>query len=163
MNTPAQAALRQKLLRGKSFRLFLLTQLPSAYFSGLRLTALTEQEATISLQQSWFNKNPFGSVYFAVLQMAAEVSTGVLCMTAIHGAKPAVSMLVTQSGAQFFKKATGKLKFVCTDGAAIQIAVQEAIDSGEGKQVRCISRGYNEAGDLVAECWFEWSFRQRKA
>lgn len=155
-------AFRKKLMQGYNFRLFLLLNLPSAWLSGLHLHHITHQEAEIRLSRNWFNKNPFRSVYFAVLQMAAEVSTGVMAMTFIQGITPGVSMLVIRSGSEFYKKATGKLRFICTDGAEVRQAVNQAILTGESSTVICKSRGYNETNELVAECWFQWSFRQRK-
>jgi hypothetical protein len=88
--------------------------------------------------------------------MAAELSTGVLAMGAIHGQKPAVSMLVTGLEAKFFKKATGLIIFTCSDGLLIQEAVQRAKATGLGQTVMATSTGRNAADEIVAEFRFTW-------
>lgn len=143
------------------FKLFMLRSLPAAYFAGLRIEAFDERKAVISVRQKWFNKNPFGSIYFAVLTMAAEMSTGVLSMANIFKRKPSVSMLVVNTNATFYKKATGKILFTCNDGAAITAIIEEAIETGEGKTITCTSRGSNENGDVVAEIKCTWSFKAK--
>ncbi len=144
------------------FRMFLLSKLPMAFFAGLKVQHLSHDTAAISVWQKWFNKNPFHSIYFAVLSMAAEVSTGILGLGALYNRKPGVSILVIKNEGFFYKKATGKIIFTCTDGANINAAVDAAIQTGEGTTVTCKSKGMNESGDLVAEFNFTWSFKARK-
>lgn len=142
-------------------RLFLLTNLPSAFFSGLRIPEADEQHCVVTVPYRWFTKNPFRSTYFACLSMAAEMSTGVLAMAGIYKRKPPVSMLVVKTEAAYFKKATGLTRFVCADGAAIKAAVAQAIATGEATTIRARSLGTNEAGDPVAEFFITWSFKVR--
>src|ERR1043165_4365239 len=127
----------------------MLTSLPSAWFTGLRVEALTEELATVSVKYTWFNKNPFRSIYVAVLSMAAEVSTGILCMAALYKRNPAVSMLVVKHEGQFYKKATSKILFTCKDAAAINVAVENAVSTGEGTTIKCHTTGMNNKGEMV--------------
>ena len=151
----------QQINRPYKFNLFLLKLLPSAYFAGLGVHSFTPEQATISVKEKWFNKNPFRSVYFAILSMAAEVSTGALCWGAIYKRNPAVSMLLVKVDGSFYKKATGKILFTCADGDAVNKVVDEAINTGTGTTVTCHSTGRNEAGEMVAEFNFTWSFKAR--
>src|SRR6478752_9405317 len=98
------------------FTQFLLAKLPAAYFAGLKIEAFDEGKAVVSVKQKWFNKNPFRSIYFAVLSMAAEMSTGILCMGYIYRHEPSISMLITEQRGLFHKKANGKILFRCDDG-----------------------------------------------
>ena len=141
--------------------MFLLTKLPAAFFAGLSLKELTAERAAIAVRYSWFNKNPFRSTYFAILSMAAEASTGILCMAAMYKRSPSVSMLIVKIEGNFYKKAVGKIMFRCQDGAMIQQAVEDAISSGESKSVTCTSIGVNAAGEEVATFFCTWSFRAR--
>ena len=143
------------------FRLFLLSKLPAAFFTGMRIEHFDETKAVVSLKFKWFNKNPFGSVYFAILTMAAEMSTGVLSMANIYKRNPAVSMLVTKTEANFFKKATGKILFTCIDGNAIAELIQQAVNTGEGMSITCNSVGTNAAGEIVAHINCTWSFKAK--
>ena len=88
---------------------------------------MNQEHAVVSVKQKWFNKNPFRSIYFAILSMAAEMSTGVLCMGNIYKRKPAVSMLVVEQRGVFHKKATGKILFTCTDGNKILLQLKKPL------------------------------------
>jgi hypothetical protein len=91
--------------------------------------------------------------------MAAEMSTGALVMTQLYKRNPPVSMLVVHLEVNYSKKATGRTRFTCTDGPAIQSAIATAISTGEGQTVRTRSTGTNVNGDLVAEFYITWSFK----
>lgn len=154
-------AFKKQITNPIKYRLFLLSKLPAAFFAGLSVEAFDTEKAIISVKQKWFNKNPFGSIYFAVLTMAAEMSTGILCMANIYKRKPAISMLVVRNEAFFYKKATGKIFFTCTNGAAIAAIVEEAIATTESKTFTCHSIGKNKQGEVVAELYCTWSFKVR--
>jgi uncharacterized protein DUF4442 len=144
------------------FRLYLLTRLPSAFFSGLRLEAADGDHCVVTIPYRWFSRNPFRSIYFACLAMAAEASTGVLAMTHIYKSNPPVSMLVIGMEARFTKKATGKIRFVCNDGPAIRETIDRAKTTGEAHTARAVSTGTNANGEAIAEFFITWSFKQRK-
>src|SRR5687768_3927630 len=97
------------------FRMFLLSKLPAAYFAGVRIVKADATSCIASVPYKWFTKNPFGSIYFACLSMAAEMSTGALAMAAIYKRPQRISMLVVRSEAQFFKKAKGTIQFICKE------------------------------------------------
>ena len=139
----------------------MLTRLPAAFFAGLKLQKLSVEEAVVSVRYSWFNKNPFGSLYFAVLSMAAEASTGILCMGAIYKRKPSVSILIVKIEGEFYKKAVGKIHFTCAEGLKIQQAVEDAIATAESKVVTCASVGKNEKDEIVASFFCTWSLKAR--
>lgn len=143
------------------FRFFLFTRLPASYFAGLHITDATETSCTVSVPFKWFTKNPFRSTYFACLNMAAELSTGTLCMAHIYKRKPTVSMLVTETHSIFYKKAVGKTYFTCNDGAAIREAIETAIAKGEPQTITAISVGRNKDGELIAQSTFTWSFKRK--
>lgn len=155
------AEFRHRLARPGALRLMLLKELPLAWLAGCRLDTLTATDATVSLRHRWINQNPFRSLYFGAQAMAAELSTGLLVMQHVYGRRPGVSMLVTGLRARFGKKATGRITFHCPDGSVIAAAVTEAVRTGQGQTFETRSTGTNEAGELVAEFWFEWSVKQR--
>lgn len=152
---------RKQIVNPVKFRLLMLSKLPAAFFAGLKIETFDETKVIVAVKQKWFNKNPFGSIYFAVLTMAAEMSTGVLCMGNIYKRNPAVSMLVVKTEAFFYKKATNKILFTCRDGNAITALVEDAIATGEGKVIACKSIGRNEADEIVAEIYCTWSFKAK--
>ena len=158
---PAFPSFHSFITNGFYFRLFQLRKLPSAFFAGLKIESLSESAASISVKEKWFNKNPFGSIYFAILSMAAEVSTGILCLGAVYKRNPPVSMLVVKQERIFHKKPKGKIIFTCDDGIQVQKVVEDCIATGEASAVTCHSKGFDESGILVAEFYFTWSFKAR--
>jgi hypothetical protein len=143
------------------FRLFLLSKLPSAYFSGVRIKTIDGKKCVVKVPYKWFSRNPFRSTYFACLAMAGEMSTGALAMAYLYQRKPAVSMLVVSVHADYFKKATSITEFTCEDGEQLNKTIQQAIDTGEATAFRAKSTGRNETGETVAEIYITWSFKMK--
>lgn len=158
--TPAQQAFRQQVLNPLKLRLFLLRKLPMAWLAGLRLTTLTPEAATVTIRYKYLTQNPFRSIYFAALAMAAELASGIQAMLHTQGGGP-VSMLVVGLQAEFSKKAVGLISFTCSDGAAIAQAVVKSRATGEGRTVVCTSTGRDAAGDVVAVFRVTWSFKAK--
>ena len=143
----------------RKFNAFLLLKLPSAYISGVRLKAIDANQCTVSVKHRWVNQNPFQSMYFAVQAMAAELSTGALVMLHIKDSGLKISMLVARNKAEFTKKATGRITFICKDGHLVEEAIQSAITTGEGQTFWMKSVATNEQGIQVSEMDFEWSIK----
>lgn len=142
-------------------KLFMLKKLPMAFFAGLKVVEIDKEKASVSVPYKSLNKNPFRSIYFAVLSMAAELATGILAMTAIHDFTVPVSMLVLEMKASFQKKARTKITFKCTDGEKISNAIERSIETGEGQTAEVTSIGYDTEGDVVAEFNFTWTFKPK--
>lgn len=147
---------------GWKFRLFLLRDLPMGFIAGLRIKEITPEKCTVTIPYKYLNKNPFNSMYFACLTMAAEMSTGALGVAAVFGQKPSVSMLVGGIEGEFMKKAIGLISFTCNDGNLQFEAVERAKTSGQGESVTCLTIGTDEQGDEVARFKFTWSYKARK-
>jgi hypothetical protein len=138
---------------------FLFFKLPSAFWCGVRLKEITPNSCSATVRENWINKNPFNSIYFAVLAMGAELTTGALVLNEIKNSKRSISMLVLNSKASFFKKANGTIHFTCNNVENIATAIQKTIATGEGQTVWLKSVGTNKQGVVVAEMEFEWSIK----
>ncbi len=161
MNLNSQIFL--KLLKHPvKFRMFLFSKLPAAFFSGIRIENVDEAKCSVSVPFKWLTQNPFRSTYFASLAMAAEMSTGVLAMMNIYKRSPAVSMLVTNMQANYFKKATGKTIFTCEEGKQIADTIEESIITNESKNISIKSVGKNKDNEVIAEFLFAWSFKVKQ-
>jgi hypothetical protein len=143
------------------FRLFLLSKLPSAFFSGVKIKYADESKAITTIPYKWFSTNPFKSTYFACLSMAAEMSTGVLAMAHIYEQRPAISMLVIKTEANYLKKATGITSFTCEDGQMLKQAINEAMSSGKATSFAARTIGSDKNGDIIAEFTITWSFKAK--
>ena len=138
---------------------FLFFKLPSAYWSGVRVQRITDNECTVTVKHKWFNQNPFNSMYFAVQAMAAELTTGAMVLLKIRKSGKSISMLVANNKANFSKKATGVITFRCIDGNMIDDAIKKTIETGEGQTFWMKSIGIDEKGDKVSEFDFEWTLK----
>jgi hypothetical protein len=145
------------------FKLFMLSKLPSAFFCGVRVVDADENTCSVKVPYKWFSQNPFKSTYFACLSMAAEMSTGLLCLMHLHKRQPAISMLVVKIEGNFMKKATGITIFTCKDGNAIKKTIEDAIFSNEAKIITTKSYGRNTSDEVVAEFAVTWSFKVKSA
>lgn len=152
---------KQQIGNPIKYSLFMLNKLPMGFISGLKVVGLEEGSASVSVRFKWVNQNPFRSMYFAVLSMAAELSTGILGFGHIYQRRPSVSMLIVKLEGEFYKKAIGKIVFTCHDGPAIANAIEQTILTGEGINVACTSTGTNEQGEEVAKFVFVWSFKRK--
>ena len=141
----------------KNLNRFLALKLPSAYLSGIRVRAISENEAMATVKHRWINQNPFKSMYWATQGMAAELVTGLLMMKKIRSSGKKVSMLVVHQEGSFSKKATGVITFNCDQGERIDKAIQTAIATGEGQTLKLEAEGFNEQFETVSNFVFTWS------
>jgi acyl-coenzyme A thioesterase PaaI-like protein len=146
---------------GWPMRMFLFRRLPSAWFMGIRVVRADEASAVVALPYGWRSQNPFRSIYFAAQCAAAELSTGVLAMAALHG-EALVSMLVTDIRATFLKKASETLLFECVDGKLAQDTVRQALASDDAQLVTMNSIGRLPDGTIAVRVEITWSFKQKK-
>ncbi len=141
------------------FKLFLISKLPMAWIAGLKKLDLTPERAVVGVKYSYWTQNPFKSMYFAVMAMAAELSTGLLVLSQVHKSGKNISTLVYKMQADFNKKAVGKIRFICDDGSIVQGVIQKAIDTREGQTLEMTSIGYNENNEQVAKFVITWSMK----
>lgn len=138
---------------------FLMFKLPSAYFCGIRTKYLDDHKCIVKVKHRWINQNPFKSMFWAVQGMAAELSTGAMLTAKINESGKNISMLVANNNANFTKKATGIITFVCEEGDLIDMAIEKAIETGEGQTILMRSIGTNEEGIQVSSFNFEWTIK----
>ena len=142
-------------------RLYMLSQLPLAFVAGLRVDRYDARGASVSVPFRYITKNPFRSVYFAPLSMAAELSSGLLALEAVQQAGNKVSMLVLGMQAEYLKKAKSRITFRCDDRLALQDCIQQVVQTDEAQTFVSISEGKNQAGETVARFHITWTFNQK--
>ena len=115
------------MLNAWLFRLFLFFKIPLGWASGMKVIELEADHATTTVAHRWLNQNPFRSMYFAVMAMAAELSTGALALMAIEGIKPSIALIIVGMEAEFIKRATTRVKFTCSEGQQVFEAIEKCI------------------------------------
>ena len=143
------------------FRFSLFKILPMGFLSGMKISELTEEKCSVTVPYKRKNKNPFQSTFWAVLGMAAEMSSGALLIMFTHKQKPSVAMIIVNCTGNFVKKATDITTFTCSDGQKIKEAVKTAIQKEEPQLIKCHMKGVNQAGEELANFTFTWSVKAR--
>jgi hypothetical protein len=140
---------------------WMLFKLPAAWLTGVRLTLIDESKCEVKVRFKWINQNPYRSMFWAVQAMAAELTTGMLLTKSIQDSNSDISMLLVSNKSSFFKKAVGKITFVCDEGEIAKQLINSTIKNTTSK-AWFKAKGYDEAGDQVSEFDFEWSCKKRK-
>ncbi len=159
---PIQVKTRKRLTNWFWFNLYCLNKLPLAFFTGIRIFEFNEKKCVTCVNFKWLNKNPFRSTYWAVLGMAAELSTGAYALLATMGKEENVAVILVSTKAEFLKKATDVSKFTCEDWQAFNSAVERAIETNEPQSVTSVTVGENVEGENIANFEFTWSFKKRE-
>ncbi|MFT4877020.1 MAG: hypothetical protein ACI9AU_000084 [Bacteroidia bacterium] len=152
----------RKKATGSFFWLFLLQKLPLAFLAGVKLKKIDDNGSITTLWHRWINQNPFKSMYFAAMQMAAELSTGLLLFQYINR-DTRFSMLLLNVRANYHKKAIGKITFSCEEGSRVDTFVKDMLANPAGETIELEVKAKNESGDLVADFVFVWSCKSNKA
>jgi len=143
------------------YTFFLFFQLPSAFFCGVRLKYLDSLKSIVSINHSWFNKNPFKSIFWAAQGMAAELTTGSLIKNTIKESGVNVSYLVVENKSSFYKKATGKIIFECNQGKELQDLFNSFDKDNNKAIIELKSIGTDSNNIKVSEFSFTWSLKVR--
>jgi len=69
--------------------------------------------------------------------------------------------LVAQNNSTFYKKATGKIVFKCSDGEVVNNAVAKVLKQKEGTVFWMKAIGIDETGDTVSVFNFEWTIKKK--
>ena len=129
--------------------------------SGMKIKELTDKKCVVTVPYKRKNKNPFNSTFWAVLGMAAEMSSGAMLVQYTYKQKPSIAMLVADCHAEFVKKATNVTTFTCNDGLKIRAAIEKTMETGEPELIECNMIGKNQEGEEVTKWIFNWSVKAR--
>lgn len=162
MNTKKLTLFEQATQSRLLFKFYLLRKLPLAFVAGLRVEHFCNEKSVISVPYNRLTSNPFRSMYFAPLTMAAELASGLYALHGVLASPVPVSMLVIGMKAQFLKKARGRIRFESRDGQAIRAAIEACRNSDEGQQVQVQTSGFDLEGNEVARFEFQWTFRRKQ-
>lgn len=147
-----------KLSSPWKLRLWMAKNLPMGLLSGMYIQALDEQRCVVVLQERWWIRNPFGSVFWAVMGMAAELSTGALVYAHARGNN--VKFILIGVEGNFFKKVKGKSYYFCETGSDVLRSIEQIVNPNDTSVVILPVTAKDEAGQLLAEFSFRWQLRK---
>ena len=76
------------------FKVYAIQKLPLAFLTGFKIVELDELKCVTRVKYSYLNKNPFRSTFWAVLGMAAELSTGAYALLATKGKEESIAVIL---------------------------------------------------------------------
>ena len=139
---------------------WMLFKLPAAWLTGVRISSISDTKCEVKVRFKWINQNPYRSMFWAVQGMAAELTTGMLLTKSIQESNTNISMLLIGNKSNFYKKAVGKIKFVCDQGETAKELINLTKKNITHK-AWLKAKGFDETGDIVSEFDFEWSCKKR--
>ena len=139
---------------------WMLFKLPAAWLTGVRISSISDTKCEVKVRFKWINQNPYRSMFWAVQGMAAELTTGMLLTKSIQESNTNISMLLVGNKSNFYKKAVGKIMFVCDQGETAKELINLTKKNITHK-AWLKAKGFDETGDIVSEFDFEWSCKKR--
>ena len=139
---------------------WMLFKLPAAWLTGVRILSISDTKCEVKVRFKWINQNPYRSMFWAVQGMAAELTTGMLLTKSIQESNTNISMLLVANKSNFYKKAVGKIKFICDQGDTAKELINLTKKNITHK-TWLKAKGFDETGDIVSEFDFEWSCKKR--
>ena len=133
------------------------------FLSGMKIKKLDGDQCIVSVPFKWLNKNPFKSTFWAVLGMAAEMSTAAFILQYTYKQKPSFSTLPLKLEADFSKKAIGITSFICNDGKMVKKKLMEALETKTPVVIKASSQGIDENSNVICEFNFTWSVKARES
>jgi hypothetical protein len=126
--------------------------------SGMVINTLDEKGCQVVLNERWWIRNPFGSVFWAVMGMAAELSTGALVFA--YAAPLGFQFILTGMEAKFYKKVKGKSYYFCHAGSEVLRGLDNIWNTNDSCIVLLPVTARDADGQTLAEFVFEWQLRK---
>ena len=139
---------------------WMLFKLPAAWLTGVRISSISDTKCEVKVRFKWINQNPYRSMFWAVQGMSAELTTGMLLTKSIQESNTNISMLLIGNKSNFYKKAVGRIKFICEQGETAKELINLTKKNITHK-AWLKAKGFDETGDIVSEFDFEWSCKKR--
>ena len=126
--------------------------------SGMKIESLDESGCRVVLEDRFWIRNPFGSVFWAVMGMAAELSTGALVYAYVSETN--IKYILTGVKGEFLKKVKGKSFYFCHSGQEVERQLRALNDPGETFTISLPVTAHDQAGQMVASFEFYWQLKR---
>ena len=126
--------------------------------SGMKIEVLNENTCKVVLKDRFWIHNPFGSVFWAVMGMAAELSTGALLYAWASGSN--VRFILVKVEAEYLKKVRGKSFYFCPSGQEVLRIIETLENPGDTQIVEMPVTAFDQHEQVVAKFLFTWSLKK---
>lgn len=140
------------LLKKMKWQVFLLGlfKIPMLGFTGLKLVAINNTQAVVSIKLKRRTKNHLKSMYFGALAVGADVAAGIHAFYFAQQHNKKVSFAFKGMSCEFIKRAESDCTFISEDGKKVENAILQSIKSGERVNEVTNVLVYDKEKELVA-------------
>ena len=144
--------------------LFGITRIPLIFYCRPRVVKITETSLEVKIKLNRRTRNHLNSMYFGVLSIGADVTSGFLAFEYMRASKSRISLIFKDFQADFLKRAEGDVHFLCDEGQAMQELVKEAerTDERESMSVHVTATVPSISQDPVAKFILTLSIKKNK-
>ena len=154
--------MRRGMLNPALMPLVLLSKAPLALAAGVKMRRLDHDRCVVTVPYQWRTQNPFQSIYFAALSMAAELSTAGLVILHAHRNPASIAYIITGIQANFTKRANDLTTFTSQGVESIEAAIKRTAQTGEAVTANVTTVGRLPNGEEVSRFTFTWSLKKRR-
>ena len=112
-------------------QLFGITKVPMIWYCRPKVIEHTDEKIEIKIPLKRKTKNHFGSMYFGVLAVGADITGGFLAMDPIQESGRKINLIFKDFKADFLKRPEGDVHFTCNDGLAVKELVDRVSKSSD--------------------------------
>jgi len=140
-------------LRRMRWLLFLLSyfKIPLIGFVRPKLKVLNDEECSVLIPLRRRSKNHLNSMYFGALAIGADLSAGLHAFYFAERRELKIALAFKDMNAKFLKRAESDILFKSIDGAIIQVAVNESLQTGNRVNQPINIKAINDIDEVVAE------------
>ena len=124
-------ALPQSTRETFALRGFAIKKIPLILYVGARVASIDTSRCVIGVPLNWRTRNHVRCLYVGALVVGADLACGLLAFHLAAAKKAKVEILFKGMQAEFLKRAEGDCLFTCTDGVAIDAAIDRALATQE--------------------------------
>lgn len=141
-----------------SVRLWMMRSLPMALPTGMMIESIDERHCRVRMPYRWWLRNPFRSLFWAVMGMAAELTTGALVYAYASGS--GMKFILVGMEARFLKKVTGKSFYICEGGDTVRRHIENlgVVPDARFDLPVLVT---NAEGEHMAEFVFTWQIKPK--
>jgi acyl-coenzyme A thioesterase PaaI-like protein len=138
----------------------MLRSLPMAFPLGLVIESIDERHCRVRLPYRPWLRNPFRSLFWAVMGMAAELCSGALVYAYASGT--GCKFILAGVSGRFHRKVTGKSFYICEAGDVIRKHLQDLTPLAD-TTIDLPVVVHDASGEIVADFVFTWQLRAAAA
>ena len=109
--------------------LYGLFKIPLVLFVNPRVVESSEDKFVLKIPLAYRTKNHLGSMYFGALGIGAELSIAAAAVVAIAESKQKIDFIFKDFKAEYLKRGSGDVHFICEEVAAVKSLIAEATTS----------------------------------